>query len=142
MEDTSIPPERDELVERPARVVSEDEVEALRLEQERDARPSPLVLPRAITDAEAEAIRQELDKEMRYARITLAPSMYQVEQHLPRRGSDVEAWLKRRRDEWAPNEAGVWPDAHHALDGLLDEYRRCADYGLPLNASLEGTDGV
>lgn len=138
MEDTSIPPERDELVplvERPARVVSEDE--ALRLEQERDASSSPVVLPR-ITGEEAEVIRQALDKEMRYARITLAPSMYQVEQHRPHRGSDVEAWLKRRRDEWVPRGSEV----HRALDGLLDEYRRRADYGLPLNASLEGTDGV
>jgi hypothetical protein len=138
VEDTSIPPERDELVtlvERPARVVSADEVEALRLEQE----AHPLLILRTPTDAEAEALGQALDREMRYARITVAPEgMYQVEQHRPRRGSDVEAWLKRRRDEWVPRGSEV----HRALDGLLDEYRRRADYALPLDAPLEGTDGV
>lgn len=138
MGDTSIPPERDELVERPARVVSADEVEALRLEQE----AHPLLILRTPTDAEAEALGQALDREMRHARITVAPEgMYQVEQHRPRRGSDVEAWLKRHRDGWLPSSPSG-ADVHRALDGLLDEYRDRADYGLPLDAPLDGIDGV
>lgn len=56
--------------------------------------------------------------------------------HQPRRGSDVEQWLRRKRDEYevAPGvrDAAEW----NALDNLLDDYRLHADTGTPLD-SLE-----
>jgi hypothetical protein len=46
----------------------------------------------------------------------------------PRRGDAVEAWLKRRRDEYAP-DIQAW----HAINNLLDEWREKSDYGLALD---------
>ncbi len=48
-------------------------------------------------------------------------------QHRPRRDDDVETWLKRMRDRNSSH-----PEYPHAIDGLLDRYRECADYGLTL----------
>lgn len=50
---------------------------------------------------------------------------------LPRRGDDVECWLKQHRDTW---QAGSY--LHGALDSLLDDYRLHADTGTPLNDPL------
>lgn len=52
--------------------------------------------------------------------------------HQPVRGSDVEAWIKARRDE-----RDIDPDAKTALDNLLDEYRLCADTGRSLTEKME-----
>ena len=49
------------------------------------------------------------------------------DQHQPRRGSDVEAWIKRERDLNAPGCG-----EHTALDDLLDDYRLRADEGRTL----------
>jgi hypothetical protein len=46
----------------------------------------------------------------------------------PRRGDEVEAWLKAQRDGWFDDTGAEW----HALDGLLDRYRLHADTGTPL----------
>lgn len=53
--------------------------------------------------------------------------------HLPRRGDDVEKWLKAKRDTYAhrrfePSQAMIYD----ALDGLLDDYRLHCDTGTPL----------
>jgi hypothetical protein len=47
--------------------------------------------------------------------------------HIPHRGSDVEAWLKRHRDEYAADS-----DDWRALDVALDDYRLAADLGRDL----------
>jgi hypothetical protein len=48
-------------------------------------------------------------------------------QHIPRRGSDVEAWIKARRDSFQ-----IGHHSWYALDELLDDYREKADQGLML----------
>lgn len=50
----------------------------------------------------------------------------------PKRGDEVEAWLKHVRDEY-PHGYGEW----NALDNLLDEYRLRADTGLTLDRPIE-----
>lgn len=42
------------------------------------------------------------------------------------RGDPVEAWLKRKRDEY------TW-ESWHIIDDLLDDYRLHADTGTPLS---------
>lgn len=54
--------------------------------------------------------------------------------HLPRRGSDVEAWIRREReacDTWGDRQGWL------LLDGLLDQYRLRADLGLTLTEEIE-----
>jgi hypothetical protein len=72
--------------------------------------------------------------------------------HRPHRGDDVEAWLKRKRDELnaeierlnaarnseAARMAVMRFSGRDALDDLLDRYRECSDYGLSLRAEDEG----
>lgn len=48
----------------------------------------------------------------------------------PARGDAVEAWLKRKRDEYTDD--GWW-----ALDAALDEYRLRSDTGASLEVPLE-----
>ncbi len=48
--------------------------------------------------------------------------------HAPHRGSDVEAWIKRHRDQFRPDQTD-----HLALDLALDDYRQHADTGTPLD---------
>ena len=64
--------------------------------------------------------------------------------HVARRGSDVEAWIKRARDEFLrpdggrplrPTMAGA---AYDDLDDLLDDYRMHADTGTPLSEPVTG----
>lgn len=52
------------------------------------------------------------------------PRVNRLDTHTPTRNSDVEAWIKRARDE-QPGESEGWL----ALDGLLDNYRLAADTG-------------
>jgi hypothetical protein len=57
-------------------------------------------------------------------------------EHEPRRGSDVEAWIKWHRDR---NPKGS--DCSHGwyvLDDLLDSYREHSDTGTPLSAAVVG----
>ena len=62
--------------------------------------------------------------------------------HNPRRGSDIEAWIKAARDSWAddgvtrsgrvrPTRTVQW----YVLDELLDDYRERADIGAALDAA-------
>lgn len=52
--------------------------------------------------------------------------------HRPCRDDDIAAWLKRMRDG-SDGHPGLGPGiTHDAIDGLLDRYRECADYGLTL----------
>lgn len=53
--------------------------------------------------------------------------------HIPQRGSDVEEWIKARRDVWSPDSQS-W----QALDDLLDDYRLHADTGSPLFGLVQG----
>lgn len=46
----------------------------------------------------------------------------------PRRGDQVEAWLKAQRDDHRDADRGQWT----VLDNLLDRYRLHADTGTPL----------
>lgn len=45
----------------------------------------------------------------------------------PRRGDEVEAFIKRHRDDWRATSG------HDVLDDLLDAYRLHADTGTPLS---------
>jgi len=49
----------------------------------------------------------------------------------PMRGDEVEAWIKRRRDEM-PRTGDEWA----TLDWMLDEYRERADTGTPLSGEV------
>ena len=63
------------------------------------------------------------------------------ERHVPHRGSDVEAWLKAKRDECGPIEYRIRDAqmmyAWRVLDHLLDDYRLRADIGSTLSTSAE-----
>lgn len=47
---------------------------------------------------------------------------------LPKRGDQVEAWLKSQRDEYHQTSSPQW----QALNEALDTYRLHADTGTPL----------
>ena len=47
----------------------------------------------------------------------------------PRRGDDVEAWLRAQRDENRDDDHGRWS----AYNDLLGQYRLHADTGTPLD---------
>ena len=51
----------------------------------------------------------------------------------PMRGDEVEAWIRRRRDE---RPRAKYPMSWHALDDLLDDYRLHADTGTPLSGEV------
>jgi hypothetical protein len=53
--------------------------------------------------------------------------------HESRRGSDVEAWIKRHRELY-----GRTDDKWHAIDYMLDDYRDHADTGTPLDREVQG----
>lgn len=50
----------------------------------------------------------------------------------PRRGDQVEAWLKAQRDDHRDADRGQWT----VLDNLLDRYRLHADTGTPLDGHV------
>lgn len=54
--------------------------------------------------------------------------------HRPTRGSDVEAWIKRRRNQTAVKGSAEW----YVLDTLLDDYRDHVDTGTPLGREVLG----
>lgn len=54
---------------------------------------------------------------------------------LPRRGDEVEAWIKRCRDECPSDGLAV---SWGILNSLLDEYREHADFGVPLDQDVPG----
>lgn len=65
------------------------------------------------------------------------PEMQPTAPHQARRGSDVEAWIKRRRDTYVgPGEQkiGAW----YVVNQLLDDYREHADTGTPLADEAQG----
>ncbi len=53
--------------------------------------------------------------------------------HMPQRGDDVEAWLERNRDRYSPLGSIGSRLQRIAIQGVLDRYRECADYGLALS---------
>ena len=54
-------------------------------------------------------------------------------EHTPRRGDDVEHWIKRYRDAYGQIGASdVWV----VIDDLLDEYRLHCDTGTPLHQEV------
>jgi hypothetical protein len=57
--------------------------------------------------------------------------------HQPMRDDDVARWLKKVRDQYENNG---WDErsshSYWTVDGMLDEYRARADYGLSLDADL------
>jgi hypothetical protein len=58
--------------------------------------------------------------------------------HTPCRGSDVEAWLKRKRDGWPQGGGDYGNGGWAAVDMLLDDYRLHADTGVPLGDEVMG----
>lgn len=55
----------------------------------------------------------------------------------PAREDDVTAWLKRWRDRFPKFEECPEVDiAYDVIDGMLDDYRARADYGISLNGEL------
>lgn len=52
--------------------------------------------------------------------------------HVPHRGSNVEAWLKRYRDQFSRSNGSVW----NIIDDLLDNYREHGDTGTPLSEDV------
>lgn len=51
--------------------------------------------------------------------------------HEPRRGSDVEQWLRRERDRYGQDRSVTeW----RVLDDLIDDYRLHADTGVPIDS--------
>jgi len=54
----------------------------------------------------------------------------------PRRGDEVEAWIKRFRDSYSDHG---WEDEWAALDDLLDDYRLHADTGTSLSQDVSET---
>jgi hypothetical protein len=59
-------------------------------------------------------------------------SAFPTDIHRPQRDDDVAAWLKRERDRARGTKD------YDPIDGLLDRYRECADYGLTLRPEDEG----
>jgi hypothetical protein len=57
-------------------------------------------------------------------------------EHDPRRGSDVEAWVKQQRD-LHPKDSD-WSHGWYVLDDLLNDYRDHADCGVPLGEKVSG----
>lgn len=55
--------------------------------------------------------------------------------HLPRRGSEVEAYIKAFRDRYIGVKGPL--DPWNLLDNLLDDYRLRADTGLTLDRPIE-----
>jgi hypothetical protein len=55
----------------------------------------------------------------------------------PERHDDVDRWIKRYRDNWERwgGRTAEW----YALDDLLDDYRRHADTGTPLDQDVSET---
>jgi hypothetical protein len=58
--------------------------------------------------------------------------------HVPHRGSDVEAWLKRIRDGYP--RSGLDPE-WNVVDDILENYREHADTGVPLFEEVSGPGG-
>lgn len=56
-------------------------------------------------------------------------------QHEPRRGSDVETWLKRWRDQISDRPVPAARIAGLVIDDMLDDYRLHADTGTPLDST-------
>lgn len=68
-----------------------------------------------------------------------APTPILTAPHVARRGSDVEAWIKRERDRFGgpgahQRDASSW----YVLDALLNEYRDHADTSTPLDREVQG----
>lgn len=61
--------------------------------------------------------------------------------HVARRGTDVEAWLKRWRDAYRSQPIELVGEAASALDDMLNDYRDHADTGTPLGAEVAGPHG-
>lgn len=59
--------------------------------------------------------------------------------HIPHRGSDVEGFIKRHRDERIG--LGMSHGSYQALDWLLDDYRLHADTGVPLSEPTPSDGG-
>jgi hypothetical protein len=57
--------------------------------------------------------------------------------HKPERGSDVDAWIKRHREQHRDGD-GLLTGAWYAIDGLLDDYRDHADTGTSLDEDVQG----
>lgn len=57
--------------------------------------------------------------------------------HQAKRGDEVEAWLKRLRDQHHNQASGYTGDPWWLLDDALEDYRLHADTGTPLSEDVE-----
>lgn len=55
--------------------------------------------------------------------------------HEPRRGDEIESWIKRWRDGYGTSRD--FDAAWTALNHLLDDYRDHADTGTPLHLEIQ-----
>ena len=62
---------------------------------------------------------------------------FEESDHEPERGSEVEQWIKHRRDSFGATDGGENPPEWRALDDLLDSYREMADAGLSIKEARE-----
>lgn len=60
--------------------------------------------------------------------------------YYPSRETQVEAWIKDRRDQYTEHENGFVVKEWKAIDTLLDEYREAADTGRSLFETVNGPD--
>lgn len=73
----------------------------------------------------------------RHEAVALSAALQEFGQYIgqgPRRGDEVEAWIKRHRDRQKVGGTGTpqWDVPYKVLDDLLDAYRLHADTGMPL----------
>lgn len=62
-----------------------------------------------------------------------------MQDHHPRRGDQVEAWIKQRRDDLrARTPLGAHMPGYIELNDLLDEYRLASDTGQSLENMVNG----
>jgi hypothetical protein len=81
--------------------------------------------------ATAQCVRHTIDAHLAAADGAAAP---EPAPHQPYRGSDVETFIKRARDQYPPDGDSYGSERWDALNGLLDAYRLHADTGASLAA--------
>lgn len=63
-------------------------------------------------------------------------------QHIPKRGDDIEVWIKQWRDRYAPRRNDLDTAAWILADDMLDDYRLHADTGMPIDQAVTDWPGV
>lgn len=101
-------------------------------------KPAPEFVERALKGLLEALMGVDLPESVRAAHTAALILMEGPPAHIPMRGTDVELWLKRCRDEYPRQHSN---DAWTALDDLLDDYRLRADTGSAMDALVGGPAG-